>query len=80
MMHGKRLRIYYMAQVDIKPPRFVVFVNHATLMSDTYKKFLYNQFRKAYGFTGMPLNIYLKDKAKDLKKSQHVEITRRGTS
>lgn len=64
MITGKRLRIYYMAQVGIEPPKFVLFVNHAGLMTDGYKKYLYNQFRKEYAFTGMPILIYLKDKAK----------------
>ncbi len=48
MIGGKRLRIYYMAQVDIEPPKFILFVNSPHLMSDTYKKYLYNQFRETY--------------------------------
>lgn len=62
MIQGKRLRIYYMAQIDIQPPRFVVFVNYPNLMMDSYKKYLYNQFREAYGFTGVPISLYLKGK------------------
>jgi len=76
MIKGKRLRIYYMAQVGTKPPKFVLFVNHAGLMSDSYRKFLYNRFRKTYRFTGVPLNIYLKDKAKEAKGTRKEEITR----
>lgn len=64
LITGKRLRIYYMAQVDIHPPKFILFVNHARLMTDTYKKYIYNQFRKTYNFTGVPINIHLKDKEK----------------
>lgn len=64
MIMGKRLRIYYMAQVDIQPPKFILFVNHPHLMVDSYKKYLYNQFREAYHFTGVPINIYLKGKEK----------------
>ncbi|MEC7840086.1 MAG: ribosome biogenesis GTPase Der [Chlamydiota bacterium] len=64
LITGKRLRIYYMAQVAVNPPKFVIFVNRSTLMTDTYKKYLYNQFRKEYRFTGVPINIHLRDKAK----------------
>ncbi|PJD96275.1 MAG: ribosome biogenesis GTPase Der [Parachlamydia sp.] len=64
MLMGKRLRIYYMAQVDIDPPKFIVFVNQPQLMVESYKKYLYNQFREAYGFTGVPIIMHLKGKDK----------------
>lgn len=64
MIQGKRLRIYYMAQVDIEPPKFVLFVNYPNLMIESYKKYLYNQFREMYEFTGVPILIHLKGKAK----------------
>jgi GTPase len=60
MLQGKRLRIYYMAQVDVHPPKFVLFVNNPELMSETYKKYIINQFREEYGFTGVPLLFVLK--------------------
>lgn len=62
MITGKRLRIYYMAQVDIRPPKFILFVNHPQLMEESYKKYIYNQFREAYGFIGVPILLYLKGK------------------
>lgn len=64
MLQGKRLRIYYMAQIGIQPPKFILFVNYANLMTATYKKYLYNQFRKEYKFTGVPLIIFVRDKEK----------------
>jgi GTPase len=64
MMTGKRLRIYYMAQVDINPPRFIYFVNKPDLMAGSYKKYLYNQFRETYPFPGVPLLFHLKGKKK----------------
>lgn len=64
MLTGKRLRIYYMAQVASQPPKFILFVNSPSLMTESYKKYLYNQFREAYGFTGVPLLIHLKGKQK----------------
>ncbi|MEM1281935.1 MAG: ribosome biogenesis GTPase Der [Chlamydiota bacterium] len=77
LITGKRLRVYYMAQVGIEPPKFVLFVNHAKLMTDTYKKYLYNQFRKEYAFTGMPINIYLKDKVKAGKDKKQQRLPQR---
>ncbi len=57
---GKRLRIFYLAQVDVQPPRFVIFVNKPSLMAETYKKYLINQFRETYGFLGSPIQFFLK--------------------
>ena len=66
MTDGKRLRIYYMAQVDVQPPRFVMFVNNPDLMVETYTKYMINQFREAYGFSGAPIKFFLKGrKTKD---------------
>lgn len=64
MIQGKRLRIYYMAQVAVQPPKFIFFVNYPNLMTDTYKKYLYNQFRETYGFIGVPILMHLKGKEK----------------
>lgn len=71
MIQGKRLRIYYMAQVGIQPPRFVVFVNYPNLMTDSYKKYIYNQFRETYGFHGLPLFIHLKGKQKSDRQTHN---------
>lgn len=62
MIMGKRLRIYYMAQVAVQPPRFILFVNYPNLMTESYKKYLYNQFRESYGFVGVPIILHLKGK------------------
>ena len=64
MLMGKRLRIYYMAQVGVQPPKFILFVNYPHLMVESYKKYLYNQFRETYAFTGVPIRMYLKGKEK----------------
>lgn len=69
MIMGKRLRIYYMAQVEAAPPRFILFVNYANLMVESYKKYLYNQFRETYGFTGVPILMHLKGKSKEAAKT-----------
>ncbi len=59
---GKRLRIYYMTQVEVNPPKFVLFVNNPTLMTESYKKYLINHFREDYGFSGCPLTLELRGK------------------
>jgi GTP-binding protein len=60
MLQGKRLRIYYMAQVEVNPPTFILFVNYPKLMQETYKRYLMHAFRETYKFTGNPLRFFLK--------------------
>ncbi|GEN47308.1 ribosome biogenesis GTPase Der [Ligilactobacillus pobuzihii] len=55
--NGKRLRIYYGTQVAVQPPTFVFFVNDPDLMHFSYERFLENQIRDAFDFTGTPLRI-----------------------
>lgn len=62
MIMGKRLRIYYLTQVETNPPRFVLFVNKPDLMLDTYKKYLINNLREAFPFSGCPLIFELRGK------------------
>lgn len=68
---GKRLRVYYMTQIDIEPPRFILFVNSPTLMTEAYRKYIYNQFRETYGFSGVPLILDLKGKHKVKQEGGH---------
>lgn len=56
-IHGHRLRVYYMTQVAIKPPTFVVFVNDPELLHFSYQRFLINQLRTTFDFTGTPIKI-----------------------
>ncbi|KRN29444.1 GTP-binding protein Der [Lactobacillus selangorensis] len=56
-VRGKRLRVYYMTQVAVKPPTFVVFVNDPDLLHFSYQRFLINQLRKAFDFTGTPIHL-----------------------
>lgn len=67
LITGKRLRIYYLTQVEINPPRFILFVNYADLLTQSYKKYIFNQFRKEFGFQGVPLIIHIKDRLKAAK-------------
>lgn len=62
MIKGKRLRIYYMTQVSVEPPQFVLFVNKPELMNPSYLRYLMNQFRDQFGLIGAPIFFYLKGK------------------
>lgn len=55
--NNKRLRIFYATQVAIQPPTFVVFVNDPDLMHFSYERYLENQIRQAFDFTGTPIHL-----------------------
>lgn len=55
---GRRLKIYYMTQVAVKPPTFVVFVNDPELMHFSYVRFIENQIRQAFSFDGTPFRVF----------------------
>ena len=59
---GKRLKIYYMTQVSVKPPTFVVFVNDKELMHFSYTRYLENQIRNAFGFRGTSLKFLIRER------------------
>ncbi|TMN20691.1 ribosome biogenesis GTPase Der [Lentibacillus cibarius] len=60
---GKRLKVLYATQVAVKPPTFVIFVNDPALMHFSYKRFLENRIREAFGFVGSPINIFARKRA-----------------
>ncbi len=62
---GKRLKIYYMTQVGIKPPSFVVFVNDLELFHYSYERYLENQLRKNFGFEGTPIKFIHRQRDKE---------------
>ena len=59
---GKRLKIYYMTQVSVRPPSFVIFVNDKELMHFSYERYIENQLRDAFGFRGTPLHFMIREK------------------
>lgn len=59
---GKQLKIYYITQVSIKPPTFVIFVNDKALMHFSYQRYLENQLREAFGFKGTPLHFIIRER------------------
>ena len=59
---GKRLRLYYITQVSVKPPTFVIFVNGKELMHFSYTRYIENQIREAFGFRGTPLKFFIRER------------------
>ena len=59
---GKRLKIYYMTQVSVKPPTFVIFVNDKNLMHFSYTRYIENKVREAFGFKGTPLKFIIRER------------------
>ena len=59
---GKRLKLYYMTQVAVKPPTFVIFVNDKELMHFSYTRYIENKVREAFGFKGTPLKFIIRER------------------
>ena len=59
---GKMLKIYYATQSGVKPPTFVIFVNNQELMHYSYKRYLENCIRKAFGFEGTPIKFIIRER------------------
>jgi GTP-binding protein len=62
---GKRLKIFYVTQVGVRPPKFVVFLNNAELFHYSYERYLENQLRKSFGFEGTPIRFIHREKEKE---------------
>ncbi len=63
---GRQLKLYYMTQVSIKPPTFVIFVNDRELFHFSYKRYIENQLREAFGFVGTPVHFIIREKGKEI--------------
>ncbi len=59
---GKRLRLYYMTEVSVKPPTFVIFVNDKELAHFSYIRYIENKVREAFGFKGTPLKFIIRER------------------
>lgn len=59
---GKRLRLYYITQVAVKPPTFVIFVNDKALMHFSYTRYIENRIRDTFGFRGTPLKFIIRER------------------
>ena len=65
---GKRLKIYYVTQVAVKPPTFVIFVNDKELMHFSYTRYLENKIREAFGFRGTSLKFFIRSEERRVGK------------
>ena len=63
--NGKELKIYFMTQVDIKPPKFILFVNDPELVHFSYLRFLENTLRDRFGFEGTALQFVVRSRSED---------------
>lgn len=59
---GKRLKLYYITQVSVKPPTFVIFVNDKELMHFSYTRYIENRIRGSFGFRGTPLKFIIRER------------------
>ncbi|HIX98495.1 ribosome biogenesis GTPase Der [Faecalicatena contorta] len=59
---GKRLKLFYITQVAVKPPTFVIFVNDKELMHFSYTRYLENKIREAFGFKGTSLKFFIRQR------------------
>lgn len=62
---GKRLKIYYITQVAVKPPTFVIFVNDKELMHFSYTRYLENRIRETFGFKGTALRFIIRERKEE---------------
>lgn len=60
---GRPLKIYYITQVSVKPPTFILFVNDTELLHFSYKRYIENQLRDAFGFNGTPIHFITRNKS-----------------
>lgn len=59
---GKRLKLFYITQVSVKPPTFVIFVNDKELMHFSYTRYIENRIRESFGFRGTPLKFIIRER------------------
>ena len=62
---GRRLKIYYMTQISVAPPTFVIFCNNVELFHFSYQRFIENCLRETFGFSGTPIKLIIRMKGDD---------------
>lgn len=65
---GRRLKLYYITQVSVKPPTFVIFVNDKELMHYSYTRYIENKIREAFGFSGTSLKFIIRERKENGEK------------
>ena len=63
--HGRRLKILYVTQAEIEPPTFVFFVNDESLIHFSYRRFLENRLRAAFGFEGTAIRMRFRSRVEE---------------
>ena len=59
---GRQLKLYYITQVSVKPPTFVIFVNDKKLMHFSYKRYIENKLRETFGFFGTSIKVIIRER------------------
>lgn len=62
---GRRLKIYYMTEISVAPPTFVIFCNNADLFHFSYQRYIENQLRQVFGFKGTPIRLIIRQKGEE---------------
>ena len=62
---GKFLKVYYMTQIGVKPPTFVIFCNNAELFHFSYQRYIENCLRNTFGFKGTPIKLIIRERGED---------------
>jgi GTP-binding protein len=62
---GKFLKIYYMTQIGVCPPTFVIFCNNAELFHFSYQRYIENVLRETFGFAGTPIKLIIRERGED---------------
>ncbi len=62
---GRRLKIYYMTQISVAPPTFVIFCNSAPLFHFSYQRYLENCLRETFGFRGTPIKLIVRERGEE---------------
>ena len=62
---GRYLKIYYMTQIGIQPPTFVIFCNSAELFHFSYRRYIENCLRKTFGFKGTPIKLIIRERGEE---------------
>jgi len=65
LYRNRRVKLYYISQVSVAPPTFILFINEPQGLGETYRRYLLRRLREKYGFIGTPLRLFLKKRRKD---------------
>ena len=62
---GRYLKLYYMTQVETRPPQFVIFCNNSELFHFSYRRYIENRLRETFGFKGTPIRLIIRQKGEE---------------